>query len=178
MSRKWFLALALSLGLNGGMFWVQLSSRGGPLPRPPWAESRRFRGERRPPRPPDPARLVTLHLKRMDERLELAAGKRAEIETLLREALPRVVEGHERVREAREAITDAYRSDSLDDARFRDLVRALNGRQTTLDSATAELMLAEARLLTPEQRERYAGFLPWGGPERGDRSSGRAARRR
>jgi len=85
--------------------------------------------------------------------------------------------------DARREAAQAYRARPLDGPRFRERVQALRGLQADLDSVTAEVMLKEAELLTPAQRERYAEGMPWGfdrgggeGPPGRRRPGGRAHR--
>lgn len=161
MSRGWFLALALSVGLNAGLLWVQLTGRGLPagVPGPP------FVGRRGPPPAlvmHDPERLVAFHLERMSAQLDLSQEQRTAIGDVLRERVPRLVELRERLVDVRRSVAEEYRSRPLDGSRFRAVVRTLRGTQADLDSLTAEVMLKEAELLTPEQREQYADVMPWG----------------
>jgi Spy/CpxP family protein refolding chaperone len=183
MRRGWFLALALSLGLNAGLLWVHFTGRGLPaaIPGPPFLEHRAERGPERPPR--DPERLVEMHLRRMGGQLDLTAEQRTAIGNVLRERLPRLVELRERLMEARRDAAQAYRARPLDGPRFRERVQVLRGLQADLDSVTAEVMLKEAELLTPAQRERYAEVMPWGfdrggpgGPDGHRRPGGRTHR--
>jgi Spy/CpxP family protein refolding chaperone len=165
MSRGWFLALALSIGLNAGLLWVHFA--GGPPGFPPPL----LRGGRPGPSEPmgarDPDHLVRMHLERMSAQLDLSDEQRRAVEATLRERVPRLLELRERVLESRRSVADAYRGRPLDGSRFRELVQNLRGAQAELDSITAELMLKEAEILTPEQRERYAEVMPWGLDRRG-----------
>lgn len=168
MSRAWFFALAASIGLNAGLLWVHFT--GGPLRPPPGPP---FGG--RPGGPPAgapllaPERLAERHVARLAAELDLTDEQRAALTDLMRERVPRLVEFRERILEARGDVADAYRSRQLDGHRFRAFVATLRGVQAGLDSLTTEIMLKEAEVLTPEQRERYLEVMPWsldgpGGP--------------
>jgi Spy/CpxP family protein refolding chaperone len=136
-----------------------------------------------------PERLAERHVARLAAELDLTDEQRETLETLMRERVPRLVEFRERMLEARANVAEAYRGRRLDGHRFREMVAALRGVQAGLDSLTTEIMLKEAEVLTPEQRDRYLDVMPWsldgpgraggrGGPPGGSPGAGPPPHRR
>lgn len=160
MSRGWFLALAVSLGLNAGLLWMHFSDGA-----PPWRD-RPGPSAMRPPGARFPERLAEFHLERMTRELDLTDEQQGALRALLSESTPRLTAIRARMVSARDALADAYRGSTLDESAIRTIVSGLNRTKVELDSLTAELLLQEAALLTPEQRERYADVMPFG-PDRG-----------
>jgi Spy/CpxP family protein refolding chaperone len=173
MKRAWFILLALSLGLNAGLLYVVIAARarqaalltefgnrqgrGGPR----WEEGRHPGG-----RELDPEGLTRRHLRRMSKRLDLDEQQRQAIAEVMHDYLPRIVEQRRKLHEIRQKIGLQFAVPALDPMGFRTAVERLNQEQARLDSLVMESMLAEAALLTPEQRSRYAETLPWGPPPR------------
>jgi Spy/CpxP family protein refolding chaperone len=153
MHRGWLVVLALSVGLNLGLL-------GGRF----LGDEPRERGRHRPDRheaPFDGEALVERHLERMVERLELTDDQRTEIGTLLRETLPVMMEHRDALEAARDRLSQSYAAPALDDAAFRAAAAEVKAAQGALDSLTADVMLREAGILTPEQREENSRRLPW-----------------
>jgi len=177
MKRLWFILLALSLGLNVGLISMFLMSRAreaafrsGQEQRFERGEHRRGEGRRQADLPPQ--RLTEMHMRRLERHIEMTESQRKEITAILDEYMPRVVGQREKIDGIREELGLHIAIPELDPGGFRRLVDSLNEEQTRLDSLVMESMLAEAALLTPEQRGQYAKTMPWGrpmGPPRGGR---------
>lgn len=169
MKRWWFLLLAFSLGLNGGLLYVELFGKGL---NPDHSESsgaigsREFDGpggHRRPPgAAPNPVILVEQHLRQIAEPLGLSALQRDEIASLLTGILPLILEQQQGLHEARRALADQYAAPDLTPDLFRRGVDRLNAVQARLDSLVAEAMLQESVILTSEQRRDYIKIMPIG----------------
>ncbi len=171
MKRGWFIVLLLSLGMNAGVLYTLLSERTRSVPPPPrfFHPGRGpFHGEERfpPGRRPRPIlkRMLEKRMGRMAERLDLDDVQRATLADLLDRMLPRIFDERERTESAREEIRALYELENVDPDAVREAVSRLNDAQSRLDSLVAETMLLEASILTPEQRKKYAGALPWGLP--------------
>lgn len=171
MKRGWFLLLALSLGLNAGLLYTVLSGSGwgrrefipGPFIRDAEAPFPPGTSPHRPGQcPRDCEHLVHHRLGRMAEYLDLDEGLRRQMAGILEEMLPRILAERDAVQEARLAMRAEYRKPDADPARVRTLVQRMGNAQMRLDSLTAETMLLEAGLLSPQQRARYFESMPWG----------------
>lgn len=159
MKRFWFLLLALSLGLNAGLLYVQLSGD-RPAAEPPRGPRHHGAGHDRFDD------LAKNHVKRMIEGLDLNEDQAQRLEEVHRDLLPRLASASRESERLRRAVGDQYRSNNMEPERLRETVRRLNQAQAHLDSLVVEAVLAEAAILTPDQRERYARAMPWsrGGP--------------
>jgi len=180
MNRFWFVLLALSLGFNAGLVYVQHGARsdarrfaderplsgppGEPRGRAPLSGPEDRRPRRGPPEPPPPEELIEHHLRRMADRLDLDAAQRRDITDVLAKVLPEIARQRQAIDRAREAVADYYGSPTFDEDTFRRLGRKLRDAQSRLDSLVTEAMLGEAALLTTEQRQRYVHEMPWSGP--------------
>jgi len=156
MKRVWLLLLlALSVGLNVGLLYVQRSRE--PLPPQPPPEAG--------PPAPGPGRfddLVRNHVDRMAEGLRLDEDQVRRLREVHRDLLPRMASVSRDLDELRRSVGDEYVARDLDAEQLRGDVARLSRTQATLASLVVEAMLAEAAILTPDQRERYARAMPWG----------------
>ncbi len=171
MKRGWFLLLALSVGMNAGLLCVQLAGRERirhearfMRPPPPGAGLEPERAAAPPPGPARAERLAREHLGRMARHLDLDEKQESAIADLLRNTLPPILAQQEAMHEARGRMADYYAGPGMDPDGFRARARELQRVQARLDSLVAEAMIAEAQLLTAEQRRAYAGVMPWGRP--------------
>jgi len=175
--------LALSLGLNAGLAYVEFSRRAeGGVPPPPPGEVARA-GERSGPAGElaDPTRLIRERLERLGEELHLSEEQTEAMAEALGEVLPELNEGREKIRALRMQMRDEYLQPDIDEAEIHRLRRETMAIQSRLDSLMVETMLKEARVLTPEQRETYFELMPFGdrgkhgpGPHRGRKCRGGA----
>ena len=159
MNRLWYLVLALSLGLNAGLLYVEQSRRSEREHR----GSRRAHGAERG-RPLDSEggkALVERHLERLSAELDLSAEQRTAITGIWEANLPAIREARSRLHELRSQLRDGFAAPAIDSTSFRALARQAAAAQAELDSLTANTMLAEASHLRPEQRRRYSEIMPW-----------------
>lgn len=170
MKQLWFLALALSLGVNAGLVYIALSNReGGPTA---GDQSRgavggeRRDGDRRgrPGSSDDSESIIRSHLDRMSQDLGLDARQRSAIGAVHERLLPRIIEERRRMDALRGLVTARYSQEAIEPEGFRALVREVSGAQATIDSLVTEAMLGEAAVLTYEQRQKYVRAAPWGHP--------------
>lgn len=169
MKRGWFLALALSLGLNAGLLYVTLSSRGGERAAgrgPGVGDEERGpggTGRTQPSRPADDFEAVIRHhLDRMTRDLHLDDRQRTSISAVHEAMLPRITAVRREMEVLRGEVAGQYARPTIDPREFRALVRKLSDAQARLDSLVTEAILGEAAALTFDQRERYLRQAPWG----------------
>ncbi len=165
MRRGWFLALALSIGLNAGLLYSALSAPPRqPAPPPPAAPP--FLEGAEPaapgaPGPEGPRAVMRARLDHMTRNLGLDERQRGEMQRVLDETMPGIISAREEVRQARRAVQGEYAADRPEQRRVHRAVRAMNAAQARLDSLVAETMLREIAVLGPEQMRRYRACLPW-----------------
>ncbi len=191
MKRGWFLVLCVSLGLNAALLFVLITGHipgrdtteasargpGGILHR--MMEERWRAGEHGPQHDdgPGPHRLgqmrpgfppgefsdslLHMRLHHLGRRLDLDEEQAAELENVLTERLPQLLNARMSVFEMRREIFEAVGRNEPDAEHVRALVRELSRAQTRLDSLMIESILQEAENLTPEQREGYFRAMPW-----------------
>jgi hypothetical protein len=171
MTRIWFLVLALSLGLNVGLLYVELTHRDGergPEHRPIAGDEQKSpegsRGTQPPRTPDDFESVIRSHLDRMTRDLHLDPGQRSAISSVHESWLPRITAVRREMETLRREVAGQYAQPDLDPATFRVLVRQLSHTQARLDSLVSEAILGEASVLTFDQRERYLRQAPWGSP--------------
>jgi Spy/CpxP family protein refolding chaperone len=179
MKRGWFLLLALSVGLNAGLLYISLktpdateNSQFNAPPRP-GEQGAPPRGPRRTGESLNPTQLITDHLRRMDQRLMLSEAQRDQLETMMKRTMPTIIKQRQSLDLMRHKLANQYRAAEFDSDSYRSDAAALHDGQVLLDSLVVEAMIAEAAVLTREQRQEYVHMMPWppkpGG--RGDRRS-------
>ncbi len=146
MNRKWMFVLALSVGLNAGLIYREVS------------ESRR-----RPPEREKPTadRIIERRLAQLTGRLTLDLDQQARVRAVLEEYVPQVMAHGDSVEQVRSRLAAAYGDSVVDAGRVRALRARMNRVQAEADSLMSESLLREAELLTPAQRVDYAKILPW-----------------
>jgi Spy/CpxP family protein refolding chaperone len=172
MNRALFLALALSLGLNAGLFYVSHREAQRNHPRSaayrqdePGGGRGKAEGRRdQPAGPEDFESIIRSHLNRMTEDLSLDRRQREAIGAVHERLLPQILDERRRMDSLRREVTSAYARPQLDYAEFRQLVRRVSNSQARIDSLITEAMLGEAAVLSDAQRERYVQYAPWGHP--------------
>ncbi len=177
MKRAWILVLCLSIGLNIGLLIVVLGDRGASLP----SEESLARGNRKGPphlreefRSPGKMREeLGRRMERLSRDLGLTEGQADSLIAIREKAFPQLVESHEMMAEIRDHLREAYLR-GTEEEQIRSYVRELNQTRARIDSLIAEAMIAEAHVLTPEQRAGYVASLPWDhpGPPDGPTPSG------
>ena len=171
MKRAWFLAFALSLGLNAGLLYVSLSHRGddgGSGGRPRTREDQGGRGEdqrEQPDQPPgDFESVIRRHLDKMTRDLQLDQRQRSAIAKVHEGLLPLIISERRDMEALRREVASRYAGPTIDGSEFRSLVQQISRRQARLDSLVTEAMLGEADCLTHDQRQKYVREMPWGSP--------------
>ncbi len=182
MKATWILVclLLVSVGLNAGLAVRLTRPAEAPAGPPPgWSPEGPPAGD--PETPPDPAdpqvrRLMHERLERLSSALELTPQQLEAFVAVHEASAPRFFANRSAVGKLRRELRDLALSPDLDRAGVLERQRQLSALQAQLDSVVVETMLAEVRLLTPEQRERYRTIMPWGEPGRrggGHREGGR-----
>ncbi len=153
MRRGLFLLLALSLGLNGGLLYVRFAHR-------PPSDDRAMPLAPRPTLPRDAEVAVRDHLAGLVRDLDLTAAQEESIRAILVAHMPRMTELLRRTSEANRLIGEAFAAPEFDVEPFRQLVREASAARARADSLSAVMLLGEARILTPQQRARFARTAP------------------
>lgn len=177
MKTTWILVclLLVSVGLNAGLA-LRLGQAGPPPgwspPGPPGD------GPDAPPDPADPRtrRLMRERLERLSAALDLTPQQLEAFVAVHEASGPRFFANRSAVSKLRRELRDLALAPDLDRAAVLARQQQLSALQAQLDSVVVETMLAEVRLLTPEQRERYRNVMPWGEPGqrgKGHRGDGR-----
>lgn len=156
MKRGWFLLLALSLGLNAGLLATILFNPRSD-PQPP------IERPMHPPRPRQPENALHGRLDQLAHRLGLSAEQREDMEIILRETVPAIIQRSETIRNLRWDMEGLYRDDAPDPEQIRQIVGAVARVQAELDSLVSEAMLREMGILSEAQRHEYLKQLPWRG---------------
>jgi len=102
-----------------------------------------------------------MRLQHLGHRLDLDEHQTAELEKVLTDRLPQLIEIRRSMFDIRRDILEAVGQDEPDADQIRGLVRELSQAQTRLDSLMIESILQETQHLTPEQREGYFRAMPW-----------------
>ncbi len=167
MKKILYLLLAVSLGVNAGLMVVTLKHRGQP-PHPPGQLPPGDHIDGRPGPPPgqrqgpprDPRRLVDGHMAGMTRHLDLDPDQQREIRAVLERDAMRLMELQEASEDAGRRLSETYAAPDFDPEAFLRLVAETSAHRTSLDSLSAVLLIAEAAVLTPEQRVKYAEVAP------------------
>ncbi len=170
MKQVWYLALAVSIGLNLGLIYMTLSDR----TEGQGEEDRRERtvsidsetGRPKPlgESPVDREAVIRSHLDRLVQDLQLTKKQRTSINAIHEHLLPRILKQRKEMDLLREAVASLYAQSTIAGSEFRDVVRKISTAQAELDSLVTEAILGEAFILTFEQRQRYLHEMPWGHP--------------
>ncbi len=153
MKKIMYLLLALSLGLNAGLLVMTLLSPD----RPPLPDGE---GGIRPGPPPDAGQLVDNHMQGMTRHLDLDPVQQESIRAILTRDAQRLMELQMETRAAGRRLTRAFGAPIFSPEAFLDMVREASVTREALDSLSAALLVAEAAVLTPEQRIKYAEVAP------------------
>lgn len=171
-----YLLLAVSFGLNVGMVATTLMHRSSSESRPSGSGLRDggpgFRDD--DPGPPDvgpgpgpglggprdPERMVENHLRGMTEHLDLDADQQRALRAIMTSRAALLVEIQARAHETGRRVADIYSAPDFDPERFKRAAAEASIARARLDSLSAEMLAAEAVLLTPEQRRKFAQVAP------------------
>jgi len=148
-----YLALAVSLGLNAGLLAVTLYHSRPPSP-PPGAPGPPPAG------PPAPGRLIEDHVRGITQHLGLSVEQQQEIRIVLEKHVPHSIGAQRRIADLTEQLSEAFAAPAFDAAAFQQLARKASAARATVDSAAAVMLVAEAAVLTPEQRVKFAEVAP------------------
>ncbi len=155
MRRMPLILMAFSVGLNAGLVYFFLNGRTAQEETPPPPPPRELAGETR-----DAEEALREHLDLMTRDLDLDPAQVTALHDLLKTRLPEMAVLLRRTTEANRRITDAYGEPVLDEAKFREMVRLASASRARADSLSAVMLLAEADILTPAQRTRFAHTAP------------------
>lgn len=162
MKRTLLIILAFSLGLNAGLGWYlgtarkHAPGRQGPPPR----ENANAGRTDSSPTPGDTESVINAHLATLHRDLGLDDAQVSALRALLGAKMPEMAVLLHRTTEANRRISDAYAVADLDTVRFRELVAAASAARTRADSLSSVILLAEADILTPQQRTKFAHTAP------------------
>jgi Spy/CpxP family protein refolding chaperone len=93
------------------------------------------------------------------EHLDLTDEQVREFDQLHRDLETRVAAGRERMHERRQALFETLGGPSPDSAAIDAILGDISGVQAGIQRAVAESLLAQARLLSPDQRGRFVELL-------------------
>lgn len=160
-----YILLAMSLGINIGLISTSLLHKTG--------ERRPGPGPGAGP-PVDPRRMVEHHVTRMTLHLGLSPEQQKAIRSLLERSAPQQTHLQLEVQKTSRRLADAFSAPEFDEKRFFALVREASDARSRLDFLSAEMLVGEASVLTPEQRRMFAEVAPTihAGPQRPQRDGG------
>ncbi len=154
-----YLLLAVSLGLNAGVIATTLVHRASmPPPGPPPGPDGGAGPDMGPP--PDPNRLVEEHVRGITRHLDLDAAQQDAVRLVLERHSSLLVELQMDVGDVGRRLSDAFAAPEFDPEQFRRLTAEAGMVRSRLDSLSAEMLVAEAAVLTPEQRRKFAAVAP------------------
>lgn len=153
------LLLALSLGLNAGVIATTLVHR-VTAPSPGHPPGGGGVGDRPPAQSADPARMVDSHLRGMTRHLGLDEEQQRAVREVLERYVPELIELQTGAADAGEALASAFGAPEFDRETFLRLTAETSAARSRLDSLSAVLLMAEAELLTPEQRQLFSTVAP------------------
>ncbi|MCL4845287.1 MAG: periplasmic heavy metal sensor [Acidobacteria bacterium] len=130
-----FLSLAINLGVIATIAWTRYEAAAGG------------------------STGVTSPSGSLREHLDLTDEQVRAFEELHRDLETRVAAGRERVHERRQALFETLGGPSPDPAAIDAILGDISGVQAGIQRAVAESLLAQARLLSPDQRGRFVELL-------------------
>lgn len=148
-----YLLLAVSLGVNVGVIATTLFHRPSGPPPPPG-------GDRGPGQRPDAARMVEDHVRGIARHLDLDQEQQQQIRSLMEQYAPQLVRFQSNAEDASQRLTEAYAAPQFDPELFRQLTADAATARSRVDSLSAVMLVAEAAVLTPEQRRNFARVAP------------------
>lgn len=168
-----YLLFALSIGLNVGVIGTTLTHKmSEPRKGPPRRNIEGTKG--RPGQKPDPANLVEEHLFGMTQHLGLSEEQQDSIRKILEQHAPRLSELQNAMAESGPRLAEAYSGSGFDAEAFRELAAEISANRSQLDSLSTVVLVAEAAVLTPEQRLKFSYVVATihTGPQPGGRKGG------
>ncbi len=154
-----YILLALSLGLNLGIIGMTLVHQATKpaLDKPPGQGGREGLN---PARYPDPSTLVNNHIIGMTRHLDLDQEQQKAIRAVLERYAPQQIKFQTDAAEAGRHLADAFAAPVFDPEQIERLTAKASAKRTLLDSLSAVMLVAEAAVLSPEQRRKYAAVAP------------------
>jgi Spy/CpxP family protein refolding chaperone len=178
MRRGWLLVLLLSLGVNVGLGIATLQrNRQASALTPAVAVGADQPGiSTAPDDTAAAAAQADRRLRQLVDRLHLDAQQGRKFSRIHHEAISRIRERQQEVRQARWQLHRLYLAGGASPDSVRQSVALLTAAQGRLDSLVAETLLQEMALLAPEQRGEYLRMMPWQQRPRGLRQGGGSRR--
>ncbi len=154
-----YLFLALSLGLNIGVVSMTLLNRSetslpGRRPGP------HGQNNHRPEQRPDPENFINNHLQGITQQLDLSIEQQQAIRSILEEHSVQLNQFQIAAADARRNLALAYASPDFNPEHIRILTATSGEARARRDSLSALVLIAEASVLTTEQRQKYADVAP------------------
>jgi len=160
MSKKLiYLLLAVSLGVNVGVIATTLVHQTTRVPQgpPPGPGGR----EGRDPAPSrDPRNLVENHVRGITRHLDLDPDQQQAIRAVLERHASQLAEFQRDAASAGRRLAEAYAAAAFDPEQILQLTSEASTARSRLDSLSAVVLVAEAAVLSPEQRRKYAEIAP------------------
>ncbi|MDX2473888.1 MAG: periplasmic heavy metal sensor [Candidatus Krumholzibacteria bacterium] len=148
-----YLLLAVSLGVNVGVVATTLLHRpAGPPPGPD--------GDRGPGQRPDAARMVEQHVQGITRHLDLDEEQQQTIRSVMEHHAPQLIMLQSQAEAAGGRLTEAFAAPEFDPDLFRQMTAEAAVARSRVDSLSAVMLVAEAAVLTPEQRRKFAQVAP------------------
>ena len=154
-----YILLAVSLGLNVGVIATTLVHRTtspaqAPPPGPGGGEGPG------PGQRPDPGQIVEDHVRGMTRHLDLDLEQQEAIRVVLVQHTSQLVMFRVNADEANRRLVEAFAAPALDPVSFQQLTAEASAARSKVDSLSAVMLVAEAAVLTPEQRRKFAEVAP------------------
>lgn len=150
-----YLLLAVSLGLNIGVIATTLLHR--PAGPPPGPGPGRDRG---PNQSPDAARMVEEHVQGITRHLDLNQEQQQTIRTVMEHHVPQLIILQSKAGAAGGRLTKVFAAPEFDPNLFQKVTAEAAIARSRVDSLSAVMLVAEAAVLTPEQRRKFAQVAP------------------
>lgn len=160
MNRAWFLLLAVSVGLNAAMLYVQFSSpRTGPAER----LERRMERPARPGERGGPERtyahVVERRVERMRNELGLSDAQVEALRAIGAANADSMQDLRESSRSQREAMRELLTAAPIDSAEIRAAGRRLRDIEARIGAMITDNLIREAAVLEPAQRAAYLEMM-------------------
>ncbi len=154
-----YLLLAVSVGINLGVVGMTLigspaQQTQGPPPGPDGG------GDQGPGPRPNPEQMVQRHLEGMTRHLDLDAEQQQAVRLIMEQHMPEQAERQFLVEKTGRELAQVFAAPDFDAPEFRRLTAAASRARAELDSLSTVMLVAEAEVLTPEQRQKFAAVAP------------------
>jgi Spy/CpxP family protein refolding chaperone len=150
-----YLILAVSVGLNIGLVGTTLIHRADRephgLPQGPGPNQGPAGG---------PDNLVDEHLRGMTRHLDLDQEQQVAIRQIMEHYASELAVLQDRARTAAGRLADGFAHPVFEPAHFKELTEEASLARARVDSLSGVMLVAEAEVLTPEQRRKFAEVAP------------------